>query len=132
MRRAKARWAEVRNNMTGSKVGSGATPMTVGVPNANGGDPSFPKVASAGMKAAMQNNGMVMAQSSASTPAEATGGEGTDASIAYRQLRESDNPYDPKFERGAIGIATVGEPTAVKDKAPKDAAADPDSGKPER
>jgi len=132
MRRAKARWAEVRNNMTGSKVGSGATPMTVGVPNANGGDPSFPKVGSDALKAAMQKNGMVMAQSSATSPAEATGGQGTDASIAYRQLRESDNPYDPKFERGAIGIATVGEPTAVKDKAPKDAAADPDSGKPER
>jgi len=130
MRRAKARWAEVRNNMTGSKVGSGATPMTVGVPNANGGDPSFPKVASEALKQSLQKSGVVMAQSSATSPAEATGGQGTDGSIAYRQLRDSDNPYDPKFERLPIGIATVGEPTTVK-KAEKDAAAESDPGKPD-
>jgi len=51
-----------------------------------------------------------------------TGGEGVDASVAYRQFRESDNPYDPKFKAQAIGRATVGEPTPLKDKAPADAA----------
>ena len=34
--------------------------------------------------------------------------------IAYRQLRESTNPYDPKFEREPIGTTTVGPIEPVK------------------
>ena len=122
LRRAKARWAQVRAAMTGSRVGSVGN-MTVGIPNANGGDPSFPKPGNEAMKKALQGQGMTLVQSTATSSAEATGGEGVDASIAYRQLRESDNPYDPKFKPGAIGRATVGEPTTVKDKPPGDASA---------
>jgi len=132
LRRAKARWAQVKASMTGSRVGSVGN-MTVGIPNANGGDASFPKPANDAMKVMLQGLGVTMAQSTATSPAEATGGEGIDASIAYRQFRESDNPYDPKFKAGAIGRATVGEPTTVKDKPPADAAAaQPDSGQHEQ
>jgi hypothetical protein len=122
LRRAKARWAQVKASMTGSRVGSVGN-MTVGIPNANGGDASFPKPANEAMKKALQSLGMTMAQSTATSPAEVTGGEGIDASIAYRQFRESDNPYDPKFKAQAIGRATVGDPTTLKEKPPADAAA---------
>ena len=63
-----------------------------------------------------------MAQSTATSPAEVTGGEGVDSSIAYRQFRESDNPYDPKFKAGAIGRATVGDPTTLNDRPAADPA----------
>ena len=119
LRRAKARWAQVKSSMTGSRVGSVGN-MTVGIPNANGGDASFPKPANEAMKKALQTLGITMAQSTATSPAEVTVGEGVDSSIAYRQFRESDNPYDPKFKAQAIGRATVGEPTTLKDKPPAD------------
>jgi hypothetical protein len=122
LRRAKARWAQVKSGMTGSRVGSVGN-MTVGIPNANGGDASFPKPANDAMKKALQSLGITMAQSTATSPGEVTGGEGVDSSIAYRQFRESDNPYDPKFKAQSIGRATVGDPTTLKDKAPADAAA---------
>ena len=97
LRRAKARWAEVRSHMTGSRVGSVGN-LSVGLPNANDGDPSNQKGDRAGANV----------HTYAGTSAEVTGGNGIDGSIAYRQLLESDNPYDPKFDRGAIGRATVG------------------------
>jgi hypothetical protein len=104
LRRAKTRWAQVKASMTGSRVGSVGN-LSVGMPNANMGDPSNQKNQKAGHDV----------HTSAGTAGEITGGNGVDGSIAYRQLRESDNPYDPKFRPGAIGTATVGEPTQVKD-----------------
>src|SRR6188768_2943772 len=119
LHRAKARWAQVRASMTGSRVGSVGN-LSVGMPNANMGDPSNQKNQKTG------NN----VHTSSSTAAEITGGNGVDGSIAYRQLRESDNPYDPKFRPGAIGTATVGEPTQVKDGAHDEAKpAQPDASK---
>jgi hypothetical protein len=120
LRRARARWAQVKASMTGSRVGSVGN-LSVGMPNANMGDPSNQKNQKTG------NN----VHTSSSTAAEITGGNGVDGSIAYRQLRESDNPYDPKFKQ-AIGTATVGEPSAVKAKAPDPAAPEPDTTKHER
>ena len=119
LRRAKARWAQVRASMTGSRVGSVGN-LSVGMPGANMGDPSNQKG---------QGNGNNV-HSSSSTAAEITGGNGVDGSIAYRQLRDSDNPYDPKFRPGAIGTATVGEPTQVKDGAHDETKPDqPDAAK---
>jgi len=119
LHRAKARWAQVRASMTGSRVGSVGN-LSVGMPNANMGDPSNQKNQKTG------NN----VHTSSSTAAEITGGNGVDGSIAYRQLRESDNPYDPKFKPGAIGTATVGEPTQVKDGAHDETKPDqPDASK---
>ena len=115
LRRAKARWAQVRASMTGSRVGSVGN-LSVGMPNANMGDPSNQKNQKTG------NN----VHTSSSTAAEITGGNGVDGSIAYRQLRESDNPYDPKFKTPPIGKATVGEPTEVKRGAQDGATPEPD------
>ena len=108
LRRAKARWADVRSHMTGSRVGS-VGHLDVGVPQASA-DPSNQK----GQKGTHKRG---------TTSGEILGGEAVDGSIAYRQLLDSDNPYDPKFERKALGIAHV-EPlipidTPVKSKDPK-------------
>jgi len=105
LRRAKARWADVRSHMTGSRVGS-AGHLDVGVPQASL-DPSSQK----GQKGTHKKG---------TTSGEILGGEGVDGSIAYRQLLESDNPYDPKFEHKSLGTAHV-EPlipidTPVKNK----------------
>jgi len=129
LRRAKARWAEVKANMTGSRVGSMAGPLSVGIPNANGGDPSSQKPANAAMAGAMGGGPLV--RTTASSPGEATGGSGIDGSVAYRQFQQSDNPYDPKFERGAIGTATVGPVTEIKDGDAKKDKTD-DSGAPKQ
>ena len=119
LRRAKARWAQVRASMTGSRVGSVGN-LSVGMPNPNGGDPS-----GALDKGHILPPGVVNVRSSASSAAEATGGNGVDGSIAYRQLRDSDNPYDPKFQTSALGRATVGPPTTLKPGQKKDATAEP-------
>ena len=121
LRRAKARWAEVRANMTGSRVGSSG-PLSVGIPNANGGDASSPKPGNAIMAAVLKRDGVTSIRSAASTPAEVTGGSGVDGSIAYRQFREGDNPYDPKFKIES-GTAIVGPPTTLG--AAPDAKAEP-------
>ena len=134
LRRAKARWAQVRESMTGSRVGSVGN-LSVGMPNPNGGDPS-----SAKQMAPILPPGVAYVRSTASSPGEVVGGTGVDGSIAYHQLRESDNPYDPKFQTSALGRATVGAPTTLKDTPRKDAAKDaakeqsdqPDADKHER
>ena len=115
LRRAKARWAQVKANMTGSRVGSVGN-LSVGMPNGNGGDASNPKGYGAGANA----------HSSAGTAAEATGGNGVDGSVAYRQLRESTNPYDPKFDPATKGTATVGPVTPVTKDGDPAAKPDPD------
>jgi hypothetical protein len=94
LKRAKARWAEVRNNVTGSHVGSighllvgnGYNTGHVGNISAEGGAQAAPF---------------------SDTSFGVSGAGSVDGSIAYRQLHESDNPYDPKFESHP-GTATVG------------------------
>jgi hypothetical protein len=131
LHRAKARWAQVKANMTGSRVGSVGN-LTVAVPNASSGDPSYQKVTNEQVQKNLNSPpgeggdhakamGTSTARSTVGSSAEVTGGQGIDGSIAYRQLRDSDNPYDPKFRNAAIGRATVGDPTTLKDKAPADA-----------
>src|SRR5260370_128978 len=68
LHRAKARWAEVRANMTGSRVGS-VGHLDVGVPQASA-DPSMP-------------TGGKGVHRTSTTPAEILGGQGVDGSIAY-------------------------------------------------
>ncbi len=116
LRRAKARWAQVKASMTGSRVGSVGN-LSVGMPNPNGGDPSS-------AKRAIVPPGVTYVRSTSTSAAEVTMGTGVDGSIAYRQFQESDNPYDPKFKTSALGRATVGAPTTLKDTPPKDPAKD--------
>jgi len=133
LRRAKARWAQVKSSMTGSHVGSVGN-LTVAVPSGSSADPSYQKVTNEQVQKNLNSPpgeggdhahamGTNTARSTVGSSAEITGGNGVDGSIAYRQLRDSDNPYDPKFKNAAIGRATVGDPTTLKDKAPAGASA---------
>jgi Sel1 repeat len=117
--RAKRRWAEVKSQMTGSRVGSVGN-LSVGVPNGRLPDPGSQKPGSEGMAKALAALGVKNTRTSGSTAAEALSGNGVDGSVAYRQLLESDNPYDPKFENLPAGTAIVGPPEAVDAKASGD------------
>ena len=136
LRRAKARWAQVKSSMTGSRVGSVGN-MTVGIPSANSGDPSYQKITNAQVQQNMvtppgefgeKGMGVNTARSTVGSSAEVTGGQGIDSSIAYRQFRESNNPYDPKFKTPPVGKATVGEPTEIKADKGDGAKPAPDAG----
>jgi hypothetical protein len=121
--RAETRWREVRAAETGSRVGSAAGHVVVGAvgggympPNYDVGgdhDPHDP------------SNGAHMSASGA----EVAGVHQTDGAVAYQQLRESDNPYDPKFEShpGSTGTVTVGslKPVKTKDAVSTKKSADP-------
>jgi hypothetical protein len=110
--RAKARWAQVRASMTGSRVGA-VGPLMIGSANSGGrmtalvspltttiGRPGTPSTPPPGKSIV---NGFATAAFGV------LGGGGEDGSVAYRQLWQSDNPYDPKFEwHPATGISHVG------------------------
>lgn len=102
MERARMRWAQVRSAMTGSPVGSpgalrvGAASSAVRVPVMDG----------SGTRS--------MVTGANTTPGGILGAAQVDGAIAYRQLVESRNPYDPKFEREPVGTATVGPIEPVK------------------
>jgi hypothetical protein len=131
LRRAKARWADVKSHMTGSRVGTPG-PLTVGVPNPGSGVTQGPKIVVAGGATGKSVNNAHSEGSHAgpTTAGEMLGGSGVDGSIVYRQFQQSDNPYDPKFDRGALGTATVGPVTEIKDgEAPKSTPAEPESPK---
>ncbi|WP_460878892.1 tetratricopeptide repeat protein [Rhodanobacter koreensis] len=104
--RAKTRWHEVLASATGSRVGSSASHLIVGAiaddPN-HMGSPYYD----------VHDGGGVI-----SSGFEINGGHVTDGSIAYQQLRASNNPYDPKFKwlPGATGTVTVEPLTPVKKK----------------
>lgn len=94
--RAKTRWREVRNSATGSHVGFIGN-LQVGDlrirNNANPMNAKNPKGAGA-----------------LGSVADITGGSSVDGSTAYRELRSTDNPYDPKFD----GRVTVGDISTVQ------------------
>lgn len=127
LRRAKAHWAEVRSHMTGSRVGFVGN-LSVGMPNPGSGVSQDSRLAT---RLAEMNSGKSAAgahsaglNAGPTTAGEVLGGGGVDGSIAYRQLRESDNPYDPKFDKSALGKATVGPIEEVKAGKAKPAAKD--------
>jgi hypothetical protein len=116
LRRAKARWAEVKASMTGSRVGTPG-PLTVGVPNPGSGITQGPKIVVAGGAEGKSINNAHSEGSHAgpTTAGEMLGGSGVDGSIVYRQFQQSADPYDPKFST-ASGIATVGAPEPADSK----------------
>jgi hypothetical protein len=85
LKRAKQRWVQVRNEATGSHIGGATGPMLVG-----GRDTTGMRVVSDPL-----NPHSAKANSNTSTAFGITGPGAVDGSIAYRQMRESDNPYDP-------------------------------------
>lgn len=95
LRRAKAQWAWVKSQKTGSRVGGQAGELSVGVLDTGhtpvslsaSGDPIRVTTTAAGM---MQGGSL-------------------DGSIAYRQFQQSENPYSPVFlGKSRNGKATVG------------------------
>jgi len=131
LRKAKARWAQVRANMTGSRVGSAAVNLTVSMPQDKSATPSARSFVAPGPLSSGKSEHNSGGHPGASTAAEIVGGQTANGVTAYQQLRDSDNPYDPKFDRNLqLGTATVGQPTAAKaDAASKAEAATPDAAK---
>lgn len=100
--RAKTRWREVRYSATGSRVGSGAAHVMIGGQVGLNNHESPPNYD-------VGNGGTVLV-----APGEVTGVHVTDGAIAYLHLRQSDDPYDPKFMTQLLsGTVTVGILTPV-------------------
>ncbi len=93
LERAKMRWAQVKANMTGSRVGAIGN-LKVG----SGGKNVKPVNIGASGRSELDGN-------SFSAFGILTGGS-IDGATAYQQLRESNNPYDPKFKQDS-GTATI-------------------------
>jgi hypothetical protein len=93
LERAKARWAQVKAGITGSRVG-GVGNLKVGA-ESSGGKLTY-----------IMPNGRSALDANAVSGASVLTGGSIDGSVAYRQLRESANPYDPRFEQ-PVGTAIV-------------------------
>jgi hypothetical protein len=143
LRRAKARWAEVRSRVTGSHVGAVGNLVVTG-PSGNRGnasnpwnpefDPHFKDIEQKEREARFSNpnfkGNSFNPTGGVTTPGELTGGHGVDGSIAYGRLQQSDDPYDPRF-KNAIGTANVGPPKPVTAQAPAETR-DADAERPEQ
>jgi hypothetical protein len=105
LKRAKSRWRQVRSEATGSHVGGATGPMKVGGRDTSGSNvvsnPNSPHDAKA--------------NSSTHTSFGITGAGAVDGSIAYRDLRATDNPYDPKL-RQPEGVVSVGDVIPISEK----------------
>jgi len=99
LKRAERRWRQVRNEATGSHVGGGTGPLAVGGRDKSGmnvvSDPRHPTTPAA--------------NTSTQSAFGITGAGAADGSVAYRQLRESDNPYDAKFAQptGTVKVLDI-------------------------
>lgn len=118
--RARARWAQVRAAMTGSHVGGTVGNLRVGGNGSAVRPVSLDLTGKSNVNGFNTSGGLLL------------GGGSEDGSIAYSQLRSSDNPYDPKFEwRNSViptGTATVGpisEGPAAKGSGDEPAKANP-------
>lgn len=94
LRRAKAQWAWARSQRTGTRVGGATGPLLVGAGNAS--NPAHDQPSGHVGNASMLRAGFGYLP------------EGSvDGSMAYRQLDQSNNPYDPAFIRNRSGTVTV-------------------------
>jgi len=109
--RAKLQWNNVRMNVTGSHVG-GIGNLQVSGSNAR----------SAGGKSGKYEGGR--APAGVATAGDLTGGTGTDGSIAYRELRDTDNPYDASWDIGTVTVGNV-ETVEAAGRAAKNPPAEP-------
>lgn len=111
LRRAKAQWAWVRTHKTGTRAGGAAGELAVGV--LDSGHAPRP-LDSSGRSATTLTNGFGIMQSGS-----------VDGALAYREFEQSDNPYDPVFQKNRTGEATVGPLAPVE---PGDAASPKQGG----
>ena len=93
LERAKTRWAQVKAGITGSRVG-GIGNLKVGA-ESSGGKLTY-----------IGPNGRSALDGNQFSGASVLTGGSIDGAVAYKQLRESTNPHDPKFKQ-PIGTATV-------------------------
>lgn len=91
--RAKAQWQWAKTHQTGTRTGSSSGPLLVGVLD-GGHSPSDTKPNGQSVRMAL-------------TPGAMMHGGAVDGSMAYRQLHESDNPYDPIFLKNIEGTVEV-------------------------
>ncbi len=103
LRRATTRWLETRREATGSHVGFVGN-MVVGADESRAF--AFPVPNLDPTKPEGRPDGRVKGHPDgfATSALGFTGGHQTDGTISYRNLQETDNPYDPRFRQG---IATV-------------------------
>jgi hypothetical protein len=94
LKRARNRWLQSRAEMTGSRVGGGTGALAVG-----------------------GRTGQATRKIWQTTSFSITGAGAVDGSIAYRQLRASDNPYDIRFKQQK-GTVTVEDVIPAGDSAP--------------
>lgn len=87
LRRAKAQWRRVATEATGSHLGHAMGNLRVG--------------------ALDQGHSPRSATATAVSAAQLTQGGSVDGSVAYRQFQQSDDPYDPVFEKARKGVVTV-------------------------
>ena len=99
LKRAETRWRQVRNSATGSHLGAGMGHLSVG-----GRDRSGVNVVNN-----PKNPTSTVANTATQSAAGITGADAVDGSVAYRQMRESDNPYDVKFKEatGEVKVLDV-------------------------
>lgn len=98
LRRAKAQWAWVRTHQTGTRVGGAVGELSIGAfdkPTFKGGN--------------LSGNAQGLEQGWGYLP-----GGSADGAVAYRQFEQSDDPYDPIFQKNLTGTATVGPLQPVK------------------
>lgn len=99
LRRARARWAQVKADTTGSRVGAAAS--------------EYLMVGGSASEAAPRTHGSNPSTGAIGAPPAHTGWDVfkgaavTDGSVAYQQFQQSSNPYDPVFLRDHAGSVTV-------------------------
>jgi hypothetical protein len=100
LRRAKNRWQQARSETTGSHLGAPVSPVAVG---------------GRGHMGTNVGSAFAAPQADSYYAFGITGPGAVDGSIAFRQLRESDNPYDAKFKQQPVGTVTVEDVIPIGD-----------------
>lgn len=105
LHRAKMRWAQVKANKTGSRVGDGAVHLLVSEQGESVSSQARP-----GSDPGMGSVGAPQATSAA----DFFKSQATDSSIVYQQFERSGNPYDVRFRSDLTGTVAVGSLTPVQ------------------
>jgi hypothetical protein len=119
--RAKARWRDVRNGATGSHLGFTGE-LHVGAMNVPGSNNPLNEKGGHGKSTAGANGSL-------QSPSAILGSSYADGSISYRELRETDNPYDARFNVGTVTVGAV-EAAGKNDGDKKQNPAPPEADKP--